>query len=85
MKILEKKDFWQLTDMPVLFPINCFLIAENQELTLIDTGLNRSAKGILNAINKIGLPLTKIILTHAHTDHVGSLTMVYFTRTAKSI
>lgn len=76
MKILEKKDFWQLTDMPVLFPINCFLIAENQELTLIDTGLNRSAKGILNTINNIGLPLTKIILTHAHIDHVGSLTKI---------
>lgn len=76
MKILEKKDLWQLTDMPVLFPVNCFLIAENQELTLIDTGLNRSAKGILNAINKIGLPLKKIILTHAHTDYIGGLATI---------
>jgi glyoxylase-like metal-dependent hydrolase (beta-lactamase superfamily II) len=53
--------------------INCFLVRENDGLTLIDTGLAASATGIHKAAQSLGAPISRIILTHAHLDHVGSL------------
>ncbi|GLI10701.1 MBL fold metallo-hydrolase [Paenibacillus tyrfis] len=32
-----------------------------------------SAKGILQAAQTIGKPITRIVLTHAHDDHIGAL------------
>lgn len=73
MKIKRFANLHQLTLWPYLFPINCYLYEEQGELTLIDTGMSASFKGIVKEIEKIGKPLTNIILTHAHDDHVGSL------------
>ncbi|MGM9951252.1 MAG: MBL fold metallo-hydrolase, partial [Lysinibacillus sp.] len=56
-----------------LFPVNCYLIEEEQELTLIDAAMPYSAKGIIRASQEIGKPITRLILTHAHSDHVGAL------------
>ena len=63
----------QLSFMPRLFPVNCYFVEEEKGLTLIDAALPYSAKSILNAAGKIGKHITKIILTHAHQDHVGAL------------
>jgi glyoxylase-like metal-dependent hydrolase (beta-lactamase superfamily II) len=52
---------------------NCFLVRERSELTLVDTNFPGSARAILRAANSLGLPITRILLTHAHFDHVGSL------------
>ena len=46
---------------------------EAEGLTLVDTNLAGSAKGILAAAQTLGLPITRLALTHAHGDHVGSL------------
>jgi glyoxylase-like metal-dependent hydrolase (beta-lactamase superfamily II) len=59
--------------MASVFPVNCYLVEEEDGLTLIDAALPYSMKGILSAAEMIGKPITKIILTHAHEDHVGSL------------
>ena len=40
---------------------------------MIDATLPFSAKAILQAARKIGKPVTRIVLTHAHDDHVGAL------------
>lgn len=64
---------YQVTFMPNFFPVNCYLVEEGEELTLIDAALPNSAKGILDVVQRIGKPVTKIILTHAHEDHVGAL------------
>lgn len=73
MRIVQYQTVWQLTFFPALFPVNCYLVEEEEGITLIDAGLPNSYKGIKKALHEIGKPLTRILLTHAHGDHVGSL------------
>ena len=63
----------QLTRFPRLFPVNCYLVREADGLTLIDAAIPGSAQAILAAASATGLPITRIVLTHAHVDHVGAL------------
>ncbi|WP_055105265.1 MBL fold metallo-hydrolase [Paenibacillus ihumii] len=73
MRIIRDEYLWQLTFMPRLFPVNCYLIEEEESLTLVDAALPYSADGIKRAIQAIGKPLARIVLTHAHEDHIGAL------------
>lgn len=73
MKITKVGQLLQLSFMPRLFPVNCYLVEEEDGVTLIDAALPYSSKGILQAVQEIGKPLTRIILTHVHDDHVGAL------------
>jgi len=73
MRIITFQTIRQLTFLPRLFPVNVYLVEETDSLTLIDTGLPYSAKGILKAAARIGKPIARIVLTHAHGDHLGSL------------
>lgn len=52
---------------------NCYLVRENDGFTLVDTCLPGSAHEILDEAGKYGLSIVRIVLTHAHADHVGSL------------
>lgn len=63
----------QLSFMPRIFPVNCYFVEEENSLTLIDAALPYSVKSIMNTAKKIGKPITRIILTHAHQDHIGAL------------
>ncbi|WP_442604190.1 MBL fold metallo-hydrolase [Paenibacillus sp. KN14-4R] len=73
MRITRQHTIYQLTFMPRFFPVNCYIVEEENELTLIDAALPYSVKGILAAAVKIGKPITRIVLTHAHGDHIGAL------------
>ena len=52
---------------------NSFLVREGDGLTAVDTNLGGSAPSILGAARELGLPIVRIVLTHSHMDHVGSL------------
>ena len=75
MKVAQISNcIWQLTR---LGSFNCQLVRdEDESLTLIDTGLKGTADSILATAKSIGLPIRRILLTHAHMDHVGSLDQV---------
>ena len=54
---------------------NVFLLRD-QELTLIDTGMKGSAPRVLQYLSRLGYSpsqVARIIATHYHMDHVGSL------------
>ena len=63
----------QLTRFPLLFPVSCYLVREDDGLTLIDTGISGSAGRITSAAEAIGGRIVRIALTHAHGDHAGAL------------
>ena len=53
--------------------VNAYLVREDDGLTLVDTMIPGSAKAILNEAGRVGVPIVRIALTHAHGDHIGSL------------
>lgn len=74
MRVIHSGDYLvQLTRYPRLFPVNCYLVRENDGLTLIDTAIANCAPLILDAARALGQPIRRIVLTHAHVDHVGAL------------
>ncbi|GGA50328.1 MBL fold metallo-hydrolase [Paenibacillus physcomitrellae] len=73
MKLTPCKQMMQISFLPHLFPVNCYLVELEEELILIDAALPYSAKGILKAVRQMGKPLSTLVLTHAHDDHVGAL------------
>ena len=60
----------QLTRMGA---VNAYLVREDDGFTLIDTMITGSAKGLATAAEEAGAPIVRIVATHAHSDHVGSL------------
>lgn len=73
MRITKEGHLVQVSFLPRFFPVNCYLVEEETELTLIDAALPFSVKGILQAAEQLGKPITRIVLTHAHEDHIGAL------------
>jgi len=53
--------------------VNAYLVPEDDGLTLIDTTLPRGGKRIRDAADRLGAPIRRIVLTHAHGDHVGAV------------
>ena len=53
--------------------VNAYLVEEEDGLTVIDTMIAGSAGVIAAAADAEGAPIRRILLTHAHGDHIGSL------------
>jgi glyoxylase-like metal-dependent hydrolase (beta-lactamase superfamily II) len=53
--------------------VNAWLVTEDDGLTLIDTTMKGAGKRIIAAADGLGAPITRIVLTHAHGDHIGAL------------
>ena len=63
----------QLTRFPLLFPVNVFLVREDDGLTLIDAAIGGTGPAIISAAKRLDAKIVRITLTHAHSDHIGSL------------
>lgn len=64
---------WQLTRLGLF---SCHLVDDGGTLTLVDTGLPGSTAEIAAAAETAGLPIERILITHGHHDHCGSLDRV---------
>lgn len=53
--------------------VNLYLVREPDSFTLIDTGISKSVDPILKAARQHGSPIKRILLTHAHMDHIAGL------------
>lgn len=60
----------QLTRFGVM---NSYLVREEDGLTVIDTGASGMEKIIIKAAAQQRQPIKRIVLTHAHVDHIGGL------------
>lgn len=56
-----------------IIPVNSFFVREQDGLTLVDANIPGRASQILAAAKGLQMPIRRILLTHAHGDHVGSL------------
>ena len=52
--------------------VNAYLVREDDGFTLVDTAM-RAADEIIAAATEAGAEIKRILITHAHTDHVGSV------------
>jgi glyoxylase-like metal-dependent hydrolase (beta-lactamase superfamily II) len=63
----------QLTRYPAVFPMNCYLVVEDDGLTLVDSTTSSPADDVAAIVKQVGKQLSRIALTHAHGDHVGGV------------
>jgi glyoxylase-like metal-dependent hydrolase (beta-lactamase superfamily II) len=52
--------------------MNAYFVRESDGFTLIDTTLGAAVE-LLKSAESLGAPIRRILLTHAHSDHIGSL------------
>jgi glyoxylase-like metal-dependent hydrolase (beta-lactamase superfamily II) len=72
MKVREISAFGHQFTRMGLF--NCYLVRESDSFTLIDTTMGGGAQRIIEAAHRIAMePIARLLLTHAHGDHIGSL------------
>ncbi len=55
--------------------VNCYLLERENDCVLIDTGMSKKAKNIIQALKShcLDKPLKAILITHAHLDHTRGL------------
>ena len=61
------------TQLTRLGLVNAYLVREEDGFTLIDTMISGSGDAILAVAASLDAPIRRILLTHAHVDHIGSL------------
>lgn len=73
---LSESLLWLRLQLPFrLNHVNLWLIKDDAGWAVIDTGLgNEATQGIWGQIivNQLGAPLTRVIVTHYHPDHMGN-------------
>lgn len=74
MKIEQiSKHIWSIQTW-LLIPVRVWAVLEEDGITLVDAGIPSMANGILKHIERTHqAPLKRILLTHGHSDHVGSV------------
>ena len=76
MKMQVKKiseHIWSLKTWMII-PIQVWVVADEEGITLVDAGMPMMKKGIMKFIEQLNAgPLQRILLTHGHSDHVGAV------------
>jgi len=52
---------------------NAYIVEFEDHLILIDTGMDKKAKELIEAIGKTGKEPRAVLITHAHLDHIAGL------------
>lgn len=73
MKIKKMQHLYQLTFLPHLFPINCYLFETNAGLIVIDMGVSSFVSTIQKLARDSHQKVAMLLLTHAHGDHVNGV------------
>jgi len=63
----------QVTRWAAVFPMNCYLVLEEDGVTLVDSTISSPAADVASEASRLGLELRRVALTHAHADHVGGV------------
>jgi len=67
------RSIWSLRTW-LIVPVRVWVVVEQDGVTLVDAGIPSMAKGIMSFIDQLNAgPLKQILLTHGHSDHVGSV------------
>ncbi len=53
--------------------MNCYLVQDDEGLTLVDSTTSSPADDVALIAKQVGKELRRIVLTHAHGDHVGGV------------
>ncbi len=53
--------------------VNTYLVREADGFTLVDTAVKGCGNAIVRAAKQLNTPIVRLLLTHAHVDHVGAL------------
>jgi glyoxylase-like metal-dependent hydrolase (beta-lactamase superfamily II) len=53
--------------------VNAYLVVEDDGITVVDTTIKGGGKAIMKAAERLGQPIVRIALTHAHADHIGGV------------
>ncbi|MDQ0273178.1 MBL fold metallo-hydrolase [Cytobacillus purgationiresistens] len=74
MKVTKVSDhIWSIKAW-MLIPVHVWLVVDDDGVTLVDGGIGRMKEKIMAVIQELDAgPLRRIVLTHGHSDHVGSV------------
>ncbi|NOU96419.1 MBL fold metallo-hydrolase [Paenibacillus sp. LMG 31456] len=73
MKVTQISEHIWKCSIWIVIPISVWIVKSDRGLTLVDAGIPWMARGVLKQMKALNLPLERIVLTHGHSDHTGSI------------